>query len=271
MQSRAPVFVTAPVPVASREHLPVRVQRIARAPPLYKRRSASPMMELQSPVAIANEARLTSIIQALRSSPVVLGIRQNDASVAYEAAAAALRGGLKCIEITLTTPNAIELIQRLRLEFPSACIGAGTVLSHRQITAVHQAGACFAMSPITDASIITACSVRGILPVPGAATPTECFTAHQHGARIVKVFPINLFGGIRFVKAMQGPLPNIPLLPTSGVGLESLSEYLSQSNVLAVGASRQLLPPEALRHKNWSAISCIAAQWASVAATASQP
>ncbi|KAI0563787.1 KDPG/KHG aldolase [Gracilaria domingensis] len=269
MKARASAFVTAPVPVASRDrdrlsrsgHCSARV-----APPPYTAR-ARPSMTQQhrSPVAIANEARLASTLHALRASPVVLCVRHRDASVAYEAAAAALRGGLRCIEITLTTPSAVQLIRDLHSQFPSACIGAGTVLSHEQVALIHQAGACFAMSPITDASIITACNVRGLLPVPGAATPTECFRAHHHGARIVKVFPINLYGGLNFVKAMQGPLPDIPLLPTSGIRLETLPDYLSQPNVFAVGASRQILPPDALTANNWRVISDNAALWAAKA------
>lgn len=106
-----------------------------------------------------------------------------------------------------------------------------------------------------------------MLSVPGAATPTEIHNAYHHaGARLVKVFPLNLCGGVEFVKAMQGPLGHIPLLPTSGVDLETLPKYLAARNVWAVGASRQILLKDALGHGDWNTITERASVWAAIAA-----
>lgn len=106
-----------------------------------------------------------------------------------------------------------------------------------------------------------------MLFVPGAATPTEIHDAFQHaGARLVKVFPVNLCGGVNFVEAMQGPLGHIPLLPTSGIDLESLPKYLAARNVWAVGASRQILLKDALTRGDWDTITERARIWTGVAA-----
>lgn len=186
-------------------------------------------------------------------------------TIALAAAIAAVRGGLRCVEVAMTTPHATRIMRDLAAACPDAVVGAGTVLTHMQVRQACDAGAKFALSPVTDADIIAECHRSGMLAVPGAATPTECFRAYEMGARVVKVFPINLYGGIAFVKAMQGPLPQIPLLATSGIDTESLSQYLSAPNVLAVGASRQILPKEALENKDWTGVTRRARVWARIA------
>lgn len=135
------------------------------------------------------------------------------------------------------------------------------------MTLAQECGARFALSPVTDERIIRQAHDLGLLAVPGAATPTEMHNAyHKAGARLVKIFPVNLYGGIDFVKAMQGPLGHIPLLPTSGIDAESLPEYLAARNVWAVGASRQILLKDALERSDWDRITQGASEWAAIAA-----
>lgn len=187
-------------------------------------------------------------------------------TLALSAASAALRGGIRCVEVALTTPSAPSIIRTLSAEFPSAIIGAGTVLTSSDVAAAASAHAKFALSPVTDVALIKEIHAAGMLAVPGAATPTEIHAAHTAGAWLVKVFPVNLLGGIDFVKAMQGPLGHIPLLPTSGVNEDLLREYLQQPNVACVGASRQILPKDALRQEDWITIEGKARIWAGIAA-----
>lgn len=211
--------------------------------------------------------RISQTICDMKASPVVLCIRENDSQVAYSAACAAIRGGVKCLEMTLTTPGATSMIGRLREGHPEALIGAGTVLTHEDVKAAADAGAAFAMSPVTDAAIIRTIHEHGLLAIPGAATPTEIWRAFHHaGARMVKIFPVAQCGGIDFVRALQGPLPQVPLLPTNGMPSESAADFLRERNVIAVGACRQIIPRELLRVGDWDAVTRLAHVWAEIAA-----
>lgn len=229
---------------------------------ICRRRPLSPKMVLENP---PSADPLASTLHHLHLSPVVLCIRLSDPDLALQAATAALRGGLRSIEVTLTTPSAFSLIRHLSRAFPDALIGAGTVLTPAELRNADSAGARFCLSPISDPVLVQQATRRGMLTIPGAATPTEIHNAYQAGAKVVKVFPVNAYGGLDFVKAMAGPLGHIPLLPTSGVDLKSLPHYLSLSNVHAVGASRQILQKDALRNKDWDAIAERAMEWTVVA------
>lgn len=180
----------------------------------------------------------------LADVPVVVCIRQPDLARARLAAGAALDGGLRAIEVTLTTPGALELIAELAAD-PRAIPGAGTVLCPADAHAVADAGGRFALSPVTDAAVVSAAAGRGLLAVPGAATPTEIHAAHRAGASLVKVFPIGPLGGVDFIRAVRGPLPQVPLLPTNGVRTEQLADYLA-AGVVAVGMAGELFPAGAL-------------------------
>ena len=166
----------------------------------------------------------------------------------------------------MTTPGAPDIIAELRKRYPEALIGAGTVMTLEDVEAVHRAGALFALSPILDPPIITALHEHGILAVPGATTPTECWHAYRTGAKIVKVFPTNLCGGMDFIKAMQEPLGQIPLMPTFGVSATLLPQYLAEPNVFAVGVNRLVFQREAIASGDWETVKDRAKKWAAVAA-----
>ncbi|KAK4535467.1 hypothetical protein CDCA_CDCA05G1492 [Cyanidium caldarium] len=219
---------------------------------------------------------LEHTVQALRQAhapdaPEYAAHEWRCAALTVLAARAVMDGGLTTLELTMTTPGALLALRELCRTCPEhAVIGAGTVLSAAQLESAVRAGCRFAMSPVTMAECTPHLSQyagdHGVLFIPGAATPSECAQAHRyahlHGP--VKVFPIDTVGGLRFVRALAGPLPHIPLLPTSGVTLDSVEEYLHAPNVFAVGASRQILPPEALRAGHWGAIGRRASQWHAV-------
>ena len=157
-----------------------------------------------------------------------------DASVPLiDACAAAVRGGLKVLEITLTTPGAMDAIAHFA-QAGDAIAGAGTVLTVDDVRSVAKAGGRFVLSPVFDAEIVSEAHRLGLLAVPGTSTPTEILAAHRHGARLVKVFPAAALGGAAYIRAIRGPLPGIPLVPTNGITADTIVEYV-EAGAVAVG------------------------------------
>jgi len=155
---------------------------------------------------------------------------------------AAVRGGIRVLEITLTTPSALETIAVLSRE-PGVIAGAGTVLTADDARAVARAGGRFALSPVFDAGAMDEARRLGLLAIPGAGSATEILAAHRNGAPIVKVFPSGALGGPEFLRAVRGPFPAIPLLPTSGPTGANLAGYF-QAGAAAVGiGGPEFFPP----------------------------
>jgi len=175
------------------------------------------------------------------SDGVVLCLRFGPGQSAVEAGRAAVRGGLKVLEITLTTPGALEIISTLARD-PGVIAGAGTVLTAEAARDVARAGGRFALSPVFDPAMLDEAARRDLLAIPGAATPTELLAAHRHGAQVVKVFPSGSLGGPPYLRFVRGPLPQIRLLPTSGPTSENLAEYMD-AGAVAVGIGGEVFPP----------------------------
>ncbi len=171
---------------------------------------------------------------------VFLCLRFAEADRTVEAARAAARGGLRVLEITLTTPGALEAIAELSRD-DGLIVGAGTVLDPGSALAVAQAGGRFAMSPVLQPEVIRVAHQHGLLAVPGAGTATEILIAHRAGADLVKVFPVGALGGPGLLKALGGPLPGIPLVPTSGPTAANLAEYVA-AGAVAVGIGSEVFP-----------------------------
>jgi 2-dehydro-3-deoxyphosphogluconate aldolase/(4S)-4-hydroxy-2-oxoglutarate aldolase len=169
---------------------------------------------------------------------VVLCVRLARGAALLELCRAAMRGGLRVLEITLTTPGAIEAIATLAKEGESL-VGAGTVLTTEELRAVAAAGGRFAFSPVVDAAVMDEAARLGLLAVPGAGTSTEILAARRHGAEIVKVFPAAALGGPAFLRAVRGPFPEVSLLPTSGPTAENLGEYFA-AGACAVGVGGEV-------------------------------
>ncbi|HKQ96780.1 MAG TPA: bifunctional 4-hydroxy-2-oxoglutarate aldolase/2-dehydro-3-deoxy-phosphogluconate aldolase [Candidatus Polarisedimenticolia bacterium] len=180
-------------------------------------------------------------LKALLDDGVALCFRFGPGQSIVEPARAALRGGLKVLEITLTTPGALEAIAALGRE-PGALVGGGTVLTAEDVRAVAKAGGRFGLSPVFDAGALAEAKRAGILYIPGAATPTEILAAHRAGAPVVKVFPSGPLGGPQFLRFVRGPLGHIPLLPTSGPTTANLAEYFD-AGAVAVGIGPEVFPP----------------------------
>lgn len=165
----------------------------------------------------------------------------------------AIQGGLTSIEMTWNTPQAPQLVSRLRHEFPHCAIGVGTILTIAQLQHAVEVGAGFAFAPHTNRQLIQTARSLQIPIIPGALTPSEIVAAWQAGATAVKVFPIQAVGGAAYVQAIAAPLNAIPLIPTGGVTLAQTPELL-QAGAIAVGLSSQLFPRSLVQAEDWTAI-----------------
>jgi 2-dehydro-3-deoxyphosphogluconate aldolase/(4S)-4-hydroxy-2-oxoglutarate aldolase len=174
-----------------------------------------------------------SALQDLLREGAVLAVRLPAGADLMGACRAAVRGGVRVLEITLTTPGALEAIALLSRE-PGVIAGAGTVLTVDEARAVAKAGGRFALSPVFEPAAMEEARRLGLLAIPGAGSATEILAAHRHGAPVVKVFPSGALGGPAFLRAVRGPFPAIPLLPTSGPTADNLAGYF-EAGAAAVG------------------------------------
>jgi len=171
---------------------------------------------------------------------VILSVRLGPGAPVLAACRAAIRGGISVLEVALTTPGAVETIGVLARE-GKALIGGGTLLTPDDVRAVHAAGGKFASSLVFDPEVVAEAQRLGLLPLPGAATPTEIMAAYREGARLMRVFPVGALGGATFIRAMRRPFPDVALIPTGGPTTENLWEYFA-AGAAAVGVSAEVVP-----------------------------
>ncbi len=146
-------------------------------------------------------------------------------------------GGLPVAEITFRTPCAADAIAKGKELFPSMCIGAGTVINLEQCLRALKAGAEFIVSPGFSAEVADHCVPRGIPYFPGCVTPTEIMTALSHGISTVKFFPAGVYGGLKAIKALSAPFPQVRFIPTGGVDMTNIDEFLAFDKIQAIGGS----------------------------------
>ena len=190
----------------------------------------------------ASSSAADATLRTLLDDGVILCLRFRDGSQLVDACRAAARGGLRVLEITLTSPGALDAIRELSSE-PDLLVGAGTVLTVADVEAVAAAGGRFALSPVFDPVVVEEAGKRGLLAIPGASTPTEILAAHAHGAPVVKVFPAAALGGPAYLRAIRGPIGHVPMIPTSGPTSESMAEWFD-AGAAAVGVGLEVFPPE---------------------------
>jgi 2-dehydro-3-deoxyphosphogluconate aldolase/(4S)-4-hydroxy-2-oxoglutarate aldolase len=198
-----------------------------------------------------------SWLKQLKKHPAIAVIRSSEKELARQMAKAVATGGIQFIEITWNTHKAAELIAELRSEFPTFSIGTGTLLNLEELQQAIDCGAQFLFTPHTDVAMIKTAVDAGVPIVPGAFSPTEIVTAWQAGATCVKVFPISALGGAAYLKSLQGPLGNIPLIPTGGVTLENAKVFID-AGAIAVGLAGDLFPKHLVENRDWRAIVQIA-------------
>jgi 2-dehydro-3-deoxyphosphogluconate aldolase/(4S)-4-hydroxy-2-oxoglutarate aldolase len=178
-------------------------------------------------------------------------LRTNDHEAARRAMGAAVAGGFRIVEFTLSIPGAFELIEEFTAQ-RDLIVGAGTVLTTDDAVRSVEAGAQFLVSPVVDQAVIDKACSLGVAVMPGCCTPTEMLLAHRAGAQLQKLFPESATGPA-WVKQTLGPLPFLKIVPTSGVTLDNAAEYL-RAGAAAVGFVNSLFEPADITAANWRAI-----------------
>jgi 2-dehydro-3-deoxyphosphogluconate aldolase/(4S)-4-hydroxy-2-oxoglutarate aldolase len=179
-----------------------------------------------------------SLLDQIKENGVVAIIRGGKPENVLSIAKALYEGGIKTLEITVETPKVFTLIEKVNEEFGDKLIvGAGTVLDSETARAAIMAGAKFIFSPNVNTDTIKMAKRYGVISIPGALTPTEILTAYENGADVIKVFPANVFGP-KYLRDVHGPLPHIPLMPTGGINLTNVQEYVhAGADAVGVGSS----------------------------------
>jgi 2-dehydro-3-deoxyphosphogluconate aldolase/(4S)-4-hydroxy-2-oxoglutarate aldolase len=190
------------------------------------------------------------VLGRIRDLGLVPVVRAQSAEEAIQAIDAIRAGGIDVLEVTMTVPDAIPLIAEVAKRFgKDAVIGAGTVLDAETARACILAGAQFVVTPTLKAETIACCRRYSVPVLPGALTPTEVLTAWEAGADMVKVFPCSAVGGASYIKALKAPLPQVELVPTGGVNLETAADFIKAGSA-ALGLGSDLVDLKALREGN---------------------
>jgi 2-dehydro-3-deoxyphosphogluconate aldolase/(4S)-4-hydroxy-2-oxoglutarate aldolase len=195
---------------------------------------------------------------------VVPVVRARSAEQAMAAAEAVCAGGISVVEVTMTVPGAVQVIEQLsRRMGQQVLIGAGTVLDAETAARCLDAGAQFLVSPGFDPETVKLACRRGVLMMAGALTPSEVIAAWKAGSDFVKIFPCGNVGGPKYIKALRGPLPQIPMVPTGGVNLSTIGEFIL-AGAAAVGVGSELVSAAALESGNTREITDSARQYAAI-------
>ena len=189
----------------------------------------------------------------LRDTGVIPVIKLDDEQQAVPLGNALLEGGIPAAEITFRTPAAAKSIEKLASALPEMFVCAGTVLSVEQAKLSVECGAKAVISPGTNREVVEWCQQNHIPVYPGCATPTEVESALGMGLTTVKLFPAEVVGGVKMLKALYGPYRGVRFMPTGGISPQNVKEYLSQPNVIACGGS-WLCPAQDMEEGNWKAI-----------------
>lgn len=197
----------------------------------------------------------TEILGGARVVPVVV---LDDADIAVPLAECLVAAGMRVIEVTLRTDAALASIRRIAKAVPDMVVGAGSLRDKAQFSIVVDAGAQFTVAPGATDQLLAAAHDSGVPFFPGAATPSEVLELFQKGIQVQKFFPAEVAGGIPFLKAVGGPIPDVKFMPTGGISAEKAPEYLALSNVSCVGGS-WIAPKNLLDAGDFDAIHALAA------------
>jgi 2-dehydro-3-deoxyphosphogluconate aldolase/(4S)-4-hydroxy-2-oxoglutarate aldolase len=189
----------------------------------------------------------------LAKSPVIPVLTIRDVDSAVPLARALVAGGLPVLEVTLRTPEALDAIRAIAREVPEAIVGAGTIVHERDIQPATAAGSQFLVSPGTPAALAAALAHVPVPVLPGCASPTEAMALAALGFRALKFFPAEPSGGMPFLKALHGPLPDLTFCPTGGIDAANAAAYLALPNVGAVGGS-WVAPADAVARADYARI-----------------
>jgi 2-dehydro-3-deoxyphosphogluconate aldolase/(4S)-4-hydroxy-2-oxoglutarate aldolase len=202
------------------------------------------------------QMKITERIQQIGIIPVVSIPRPEHALPLAEAL---LEGGLACAEITFRTTAAAEAIAQIRSRFPEVLLGAGTVLTIEQAETAISAGAEYIVSPGTNPAVVEHCLSKGVTIFPGVCTPTEIEMALAKGVDVLKFFPAEPMGGVKFLQAICAPYRNVRFIPTGGIDAKNIGQYLALPQVVACGGS-WMVKPELIEVGDFTKVKGLAAE-----------
>jgi 2-dehydro-3-deoxyphosphogluconate aldolase / (4S)-4-hydroxy-2-oxoglutarate aldolase len=188
------------------------------------------------------------VCSLIKEIGIIPAVRVSSSEEAHFAAEAVTSGGIPIVEITLTVPGAVQLIEHLVRYHPEMIVGAGTVLDTETAGKCVDAGASFLTAPGFDAAIVEFAKKKNMAVLPGALTPTEVVTAWKAGSDFVKVFPCAGVGGERYIRALHTSLPQIPLIAAGGVNQQTAGQFIL-SGAVAIGVGTELIPTEAIERR----------------------
>ena len=198
-------------------------------------------------------------LHVMQDAPVIPVIVLHDVAHAVPMARALVAGGIRMLEVTLRTPQALACMEAIARDVPEAFVGAGTVRSQADAQAAVNAGARFVVSPGYTSALGQACRALGLPLLPGVATGSEIMQAQADGYQQLKFFPALQAGGLAMLKAWSGPFFDVDFCPTGGLTPENAPQFLALPNVRCVGGS-WLVPADALAAGDWARITALAAQ-----------
>jgi 2-dehydro-3-deoxyphosphogluconate aldolase / (4S)-4-hydroxy-2-oxoglutarate aldolase len=206
----------------------------------------------------------TEVIKQIKDTGLIPVVRATSADEAMRAIDAIREGGVSVLEVTMTVPGAVGVIERLTKKYGSdVLVGAGTVLDAETARACMLSGAQFVVSPALNLETIECCRRYGVAVMPGALTPTEVLQAWTAGADFVKVFPAGALGGASYLRALKAPLPHIELVPTGGVSLRTAADFI-KAGASALGVGADLVDLKAIRDGQASVITERARQFVQI-------
>ena len=203
------------------------------------------------------------VLERVKELGLLAVIRGPSVELTVQMVGALIKGGVLGIEITYSTPNAEEVVRTLASQYgDQILLGMGTLTKVDQAESAKKAGANFLVSPICEKELVTAMAQSGLVTMAGAFTPTEVFQAYQAGTDVVKIFPGSL-AGPGYIKALKGPFPYIPMMPTGGVNAGNVADWFA-AGVVAVGAGSELCPPQLAKEGKFDEITKKAAEFVAV-------
>lgn len=177
------------------------------------------------------------VLEKIENVGIVPVVKLNDVSKAIPLSEALVKGGISVCEVTFRTECAAEVIKTISTSCPDMLVGAGTILNAKQAEQAIDAGAKFIVSPGCLPEVVEYCNSRGVLVVPGCVTPTDIMYALSQGLKVVKFFPAGEFGGLKTMKALSAPFAQVKFMPTGGINLDNLQEYISAKFIVACGGT----------------------------------
>lgn len=197
-----------------------------------------------------------NVLNEIKTCGIVPVIVVDDYKKSIPLAEALLDGGIKIMEITFRTDGAEKAIKIISDNMPEMIVGAGTILSIGDLERAYNAGAKFIVSPGLDENVVKKSKELGIPIVPGAVTPTEITKAIQLGCEVVKFFPAENYGGLKTIKSLSSPFSKIKFIPTGGINLDNLEEYINFDKIIAVGGS-WVCPSDLIKNSDFNKITQI--------------